>query len=81
MTTTQAVPVALPSFDIPVKMEDRKRSLAPDADDLAPSRKRVAKDENGQPMRMDAEKEKDVEVCHHPSTLVRLARVMQHVTD
>lgn len=70
MTTTQAVPVALPSFDIPVKMEDRKRSLAPDVDDLAPSRKRVAKDENGQPMRMDAEKEKDVEVCTHPYTLV-----------
>ena len=57
----QAPLVALPSFDI-VKMEDRKRSLAPDADDLVSSRKRVVKDEHGQQMRMDAEKEKDVEV-------------------
>lgn len=64
MTTTQAQPLALPSFDILVKMEDRKRSLAPDADDLAPTRKRVVKDENGQQMRMEAEKEKEVEVCH-----------------
>ena len=62
MTTIHAVPVALPSFDIPVKMEDRKRSLAPDADDLAPNRKRVVKDEHGQQMRMEADKEKDVEV-------------------
>lgn len=61
MTTTHAAPVAIPSFD-KVKMEERKRSLAPDADDLAPSRKRLLKDENGQAMRMDAEKEKDVEV-------------------
>ncbi|KAK4543143.1 hypothetical protein LTR36_005921 [Oleoguttula mirabilis] len=60
MTTTQAAPVAIPSFD-KVKMEERKRSLAPEADDLAPSRKRLLKDENGQAMRMDAEKEKDVE--------------------
>ena len=49
-------------------MEDRKRSLANDADDLAPSRKRLVKDENGQQMRMDAEKEKDVEVCILPMT-------------
>ena len=62
MTTTQAQPAALPSFDAKVKMEDRKRSLANDADDMAPSRKRLVKDENGQQMRMDAEKEKDVEV-------------------
>ena len=48
-------------------MEDRKRSLAPDVDEsMAPSRKRLVKDENGQQMRMDAEKEKDVEVCNHP---------------
>ena len=63
MTSIQAIPVALPSFDVPVKIEDRKRSLAPDADDLGPTRKRIVKDENGQQMRMDAEKEKDVEVC------------------
>ena len=44
-------------------MEERKRSLATDADDVSSSRKRLAKDENGQPMRMDMEKEKDVEVC------------------
>ena len=67
MTTTAAVPLALPSFDIPVKMEERKRSLAPDAEDLALSRKRIVKDENGQQMRMDAEKEKDVEVCSPPT--------------
>ena len=66
MTTTQAVPAALPSFD-KVRMEERKRSLAVDADDLAPSRKRLVKDENGQAMRMDAEKEKDVEVRLHHS--------------
>ena len=62
MTTTQAPPVVLPSFDA-VKMDERKRSLAPDADDLAPSRKRLVKDENGQAMRMDADKEKEIEVC------------------
>ena len=65
MTSTQVPPAALPpSLDKPiVKMEDRKRSLAPDVDDAtAPSRKRLVKDENGQQMRMDAEKEKDVEV-------------------
>jgi E3 ubiquitin-protein ligase BRE1 len=63
-TATHALPSALPpSCDIPVKMEDRKRSLAGDGDDaMAPSRKRLMKDENGQQMRMDAEKEKDVEV-------------------
>ncbi|QIW98775.1 hypothetical protein AMS68_004293 [Peltaster fructicola] len=44
-------------------MDDRKRSLAADADDYAPSRKRIAKDENGQQIRLDAEKEKDIEVC------------------
>jgi E3 ubiquitin-protein ligase BRE1 len=65
MTTTQAPQsVALPSFD-KIKMEERKRSLAAfDGDDGAPrATKRVLKDENGQAMRMDAEKEKDVEVC------------------
>lgn len=68
MTTAQGIPVVLPPLDASVKkMEDRKRSLANDADDLAPSRKRMIKDENGQQMRMDAEKEKDVEVCYSPS--------------
>ena len=62
MTTAAARAVALPSFDVPVKMEDRKRSLVNETDDLAPSRKRMLKDENGQQMRMDAEKEKEVEV-------------------
>lgn len=61
MTVTKAHSIAIPSFD-KVKMEERKRSLANDVDDLAP-RKRQMKDENGQAMRMDAEKEKDVEVC------------------
>ena len=65
MTTAHAPATVaiLPSFDATkVKMEDRKRSLANDADDLAPSRKRLVKDEHGQQMRMDPEKEKDVEV-------------------
>lgn len=66
MTTTERLSAALPSFDATkaAKMEDRKRSLAVDAagDDLTPSRKRLMKDENGQAMRMDAEKEKEVEV-------------------
>lgn len=67
MTATQALPVVAlppPPFDatVAVKMEDRKRSLANDAaEDVMPSRKR-ARDENGQQMRMDAEKERDVEV-------------------
>ncbi len=53
--------VALPSHD-KLKMDERKRSLAVDADDLAPRARKLLKDENGQPMRMDAEKEKDLEV-------------------
>ena len=65
MTTTQTKPGAIPSFGT-LKMEDRKRSLALDGEDLAPSRKRVLKDENGQAMRMDTEKEKDIEVCPNP---------------
>ena len=73
MTTTQAPPAVLPpSFD-KVKMEERKRSLANDADDMAPNRKRLVKDENGQQMRMDAEKEKDVEVCFNPLSSLFLA--------
>ncbi|WPH00914.1 e3 ubiquitin-protein ligase bre1 [Acrodontium crateriforme] len=60
MTATQVQPVAVPSLH-KAKMEDRKRALAPDADDLAPSRKRVVKDENGQAMRMDDDKEKNIE--------------------
>ena len=63
MTATQVPASAIPSFD-KVKMEDRKRALAHDADDSAPSRKRLMKDENGQAMRMDADKEKEVEVSH-----------------
>lgn len=76
MTATQPSPIValpqVPSLDTAaavVKMEDRKRSFANDAadDSFAPSRKRVVKDENGQQMRMDAEKERDVEVSSlHP---------------
>lgn len=62
MPSAEVEPVAIPSYD-KLKMEDRKRSLAHDGDDLAPRSKRLLKDENGQAMRMDAEKEKDVEVC------------------
>lgn len=78
MTATQALPVVAlppPPFDatIAVKMEDRKRSLANDAaEDAMPSRKR-ARDENGQMMRMDAEKEKDVEVSIYLSVAWRSA--------
>jgi hypothetical protein len=44
------------------EMDDRKRALVNDVEDLAPSRKRV-KDENGASMRMsDESKEKEVEV-------------------
>ena len=44
-------------------MEDRKRSLVVDTDEIVPSRKRLLKDEHGQQMRMNNEdKEKDVEV-------------------
>ena len=64
MPSAEVESVAIPSYD-KLKMEDRKRSLANDVDDLAPSRKRLVKDENGQAMRMDAEKEKDVEVWRH----------------
>jgi len=42
-------------------MEDRKRSLAPDADESLTRSKRI-KDENGAP-RMSAENEAQVEVC------------------
>lgn len=59
MTATQAHLPALPSLHT-IEMEDRKRSLVNDVDDLAPSRKRL-KDENGSTMRMAEDKEKDVE--------------------
>jgi E3 ubiquitin-protein ligase BRE1 len=78
-------------------MEDRKRSLVNDAGDadLAPSRKRLVKDENGQQMRMDAEKEKDVEVhippkpfpliehalCNISSTMSRNMAPSKQMTD
>jgi E3 ubiquitin-protein ligase BRE1 len=61
MTTTQAPLAVTPSLDRR-KMEERKRSLAVDTDELAPSRKRLVKDENGRAMRMDADKEMDIEV-------------------
>lgn len=52
---------ALPSL-VKQEMEDRKRSLVNDVEDLAPSRKRI-KDEHGGAMRMsDESKEKEVEV-------------------
>lgn len=60
MTATKAALPALPSLT-KLEMEDRKRSLVGDVDDLAPSRKRL-RDENGATMRMSDDKEKDVEV-------------------
>lgn len=60
MTATKTALPALPSLT-KIEMEDRKRSLANDVDDLGHSRKRL-RDENGATMRMSDEKEKDVEV-------------------
>lgn len=42
-------------------MDDRKRSIQPDSDDIYPS-KRHQTTQNAPQMRMDSEKEKDVEV-------------------
>lgn len=53
-------------------MEDRKRSLAPDTDDLVPRPKRI-KEENGAP-RMSAENEASVEVSPP-------LRISQHRTE
>lgn len=60
MTVTKAVVSALPCLD-KFEMEDRKRSLVNDVEDLAPRPKRL-KDENGATMKMTEEKEKEVEV-------------------
>lgn len=62
MTATQPAVLALHQTLSQSKMDDRKRALALDVDDLTPSRKRIVKDENGQQMRLDADKEKDLEV-------------------
>lgn len=69
MTTAAAPTLAVPSLDGKVKMEDRKRSLAPDADDAAPRPKRQ-RDEN---MRMSTENEAAVEVCHPHASLLPCA--------
>lgn len=63
--TTPSIPV--PSFD-KVKMEDRKRSLAPDSDESVPRPKRI-KEENGGP-RMSAENEAAVEVMQERPSLI-----------
>lgn len=61
-------------------MEDRKRSLINDVEDLAPSRKRL-KDENGATMRMDDDKEKQVEVRGRPTHIPRRVRVLTLYTQ
>lgn len=73
--TTPSLPV--PSLD-KSKMEDRKRSLAPDTDDSVPRPKRI-KEENGAP-RMSAENEAAVEVIclFHVSLLKGLLTVLNH---
>lgn len=74
----------VPSPSLPAaKMDDRKRALAPDPPDdlLAPSRKRLLKDENGQAMRMDAEKEKDIEVNFPLSAVSTASMHVLHVMD
>jgi E3 ubiquitin-protein ligase BRE1 len=60
-----ATKAPLPAFSshTKIEMEDRKRALISDVEDLAPSRKRI-KDENGATMKMDDDKEKQVEVCN-----------------
>ena len=64
MTTTTAPICAVPSFD-KIKMDERKRSLGPDAEDVVPRSKRM-KDEHGNIMRMDDVNEKNIEVCLWP---------------
>lgn len=59
MTTATTPSLPVPSFE-KAKMEDRKRSLVPDADESVTRSKRI-KDENGAP-RMSAENEAQVEV-------------------
>ncbi|KAJ8611442.1 hypothetical protein MRB53_037961 [Persea americana] len=61
MTVTQPAIVAITQSISQSKMEDRKRSLAADVEDLAPSRKRIAKDENGSHFRLEGDKEKEIE--------------------
>ena len=74
--TTAAVPtLAVPSLDSVVKMEDRKRSLAPDADDAAPRPKRHQRDEN---MRMSTENEAAIEVWFAQNSPAMLSRELQH---
>lgn len=65
MTATRTAVPPLPRLD-KIEMEDRKRSLVNDVEDLQPSRKRF-KDENGATMKMSEDKEKEVEVCFIPS--------------
>ncbi|EMC97159.1 hypothetical protein BAUCODRAFT_106504 [Baudoinia panamericana UAMH 10762] len=80
MTTTQTAGVALPSFD-KLKMEERKRSLLPDGDDGAPRAKRLVKDENGQAMRMDNEKEKEIESFQKDAILRQLKEYKRQKRD
>ena len=54
-------------------MDERKRSIQPDSDDIYPS-KRHQTTQNAPAMRMDSEKEKDVEVRLLP------CRLQLHVT-
>jgi len=61
MRLSQGHATAIASHDQP-KMEDRKRSLAVDQDDATPPSKRQATTANGSAMRMEPEKEKEVEV-------------------
>ena len=62
MTSAEIQAPAHPSSFGKIKMEDRKRSLVVDPEDGVSTRKRLLKDEHGQQMRMDPDKEKDVEV-------------------
>jgi hypothetical protein len=69
MKTANPTVCAVPSFD-KIKMDDRKRSLGPDADDVVMPRSKRIKDEHGNVMRMDEVNEKNVEVSHPPCALL-----------
>lgn len=59
MTLSDTTNLSVPSSRS--TMDERKRSIQPDSDDIYPS-KRHQTSQNAPQMRMDSEKEKDVEV-------------------
>lgn len=81
MTATQPAILAVHNPIPTPKMDDRKRSLAMDVDD-PPSRKRHVKDEAGQQMRLEADKEKDLEVSlPRMSVLLEGSQIANYVQE